>query len=143
MKRIILVLMFLIISAPVYAQFFARIEVGNALEYGTTGTYTEDSPNKYVYSDILFGYRFRCLLEQEISYSFRTWAIRSDTCYIKNSPFREIYTGEWKLIYKPFYLKFNHFCNHAVYSAKNEDYWMDNRWGEQMTTISVGFEFGH
>ena len=49
---------------------------------------------------------------------------------------------------KDFFINIYHFCNHAIYSEKIHDSgenwndrWWSNRWGETMTTISIGYEF--
>ncbi len=53
-------------------------------------------------------------------------------------PFRNIYDVGARVDWKNLFLDVNHFCNHPVYSEMKRYEWLNNIWGETITTVSIG-----
>ena len=85
----------------------------------------------------------------------RTWYELQIDNEIHGYPFRIIYPIGIEFNIAGFFLKLEHFCNHAVksnalhsnkyvinggeyYTVQNR--WWSNYWGENMTTIQIGFK---
>lgn len=164
MKNIInifILTMFILLTNEIsYAGFGLKAEVGNAVEYKTSGTYYNSTPYRYMYSDIMLNYKFKLFFIHNFYAGIRTWMIREE---IKScQPFRSIYTIGYKISYEKFYIDIQHYCNHAVYTDAMEEYWteknsfsnfqvtetpanqywLSNKWGETVTTVAIGFKIG-
>lgn len=137
MKKWIIV--FLIISNNLYAGIGLRLEIGNTVQYGSSRYFKDIPAYKQYYSDTFIFYDFKYGLNHRIYSGLKCWFIKNDN--FSNSPFRQIYTMGYKMQYGKVFLNLKHFCDHAVYSSNLKKYWEYNKYGSQMTTISIGIEF--
>lgn len=147
MKRFIIILGLIFISNWCYASGFFdgkvkyHFELGNSIDNKKTAQYYQNKESwRYTFIDMRIGYNFDLFcLNHLIYFQNRWWSIRSDKIFYTR-PFREIYTTGYKLSYKNFYLRLEHFCNHPVRTdlLDESDGWMSNMWGETMSTISFG-----
>lgn len=67
--------------------------------------------------------------------SWRTWfEFNFPSAY----PFRDIYTVGARVNWNNVFLDIQHFCNHPVWSRQERKEWLNNKWSETITTVSVG-----
>lgn len=143
MKKLIIVLLFVIASTPLFAfnhEPFFHFELGtHILDYERIG-----------FTDISVGYRLEfSIFKNEIYTGMFNYQVWGDHVF-SNYPFRIIYTfGNKFYIGKSWYIKVEHLCSHAVKSESNKieeetpspAYWYQNTWGDSRTTISLCFEW--
>lgn len=144
-----IIILFLLLTCKLNASIIGSVEVGN------------EAIGKLGYTDIKITYQFYTGKFQHNIYGENlTWFTYEDYNDNDRSPFRNIYTIGYKLKYDIFYFKYEHFCNHAVISndefyyagysfywgapyisARDNSRWLNNRWGENLTTFSFGIEY--
>jgi len=127
-----IIIIFLIIINISFAEMKGYIEAGRSIE------------DRFVFSEIGLKYNHKVWkLRNELYGGVLTWAEPADN-WNSFRPYRVIYTFGSKAVYKNWYVRYRHFCNHAVYSSaihKEKTDWLNNRWGDTMTSISIGLEF--
>jgi len=146
-KALVLCVLIIFMAFPAHAL---KITVAGKVEMGT------DIESYNAFLDVDLGlniYFWKCR-----NYTYggsRTWFV-PDWNELSGYPFREIYYCGNRFYIAGFFVDFKHFCNHAVksnhehshtieyngekyYTANNK--WYSNFWGEDMTTISIGYEF--
>lgn len=144
MKKIIICLMFLVISSISYAGIYGKAEIGKPVGYSyysTENSEKQDYSGTY-FTDIQLGYKnyFFNVIEYRIYAGIYTWA---ETPVYKGEPFETIYGVGSRLSYRGFFIRYNHFCAHPVSSTKYDNqYIADNKsWMSSLSTISCGIEF--
>ncbi len=70
--------------------------------------------------------------------SWRTWFELES---LWGTPFRDIYELGLQLSWRSLFVDLNHFCNHPVWSRSNQSSWLDNRWGQAITVLSIGMKW--
>jgi len=128
MLKIILVILMFVIAVPGFAEIHGFFEFGKALEndYAKAEIQLELHHNIWRFENTLYG-------------GWETWFVLHD---LKGAPFCSIYHMGYQIMYKPFYLEIEHFCNHPVYSTYNTDWWGSNfRNSQKLTTIGIGIKW--
>ncbi len=119
MKKILLIL--LLTAAPVVAlETHGQFQAGRSVEDSTAFTYLQIEIVQSIVT--LYG-------------GIRTW-FWLDLPAAR--PFRNIYDIGARLSIGSLFLDLNHFCNHPVWSEMERYEWYSQKWGETITTISVG-----
>ena len=129
-----LILVFLFISSLAFAEMHGALEIGKDL--------THEENQGYIKIDLQYDLDIWALNIMPYG-SFTSWVFLND--YFKTGfefgLFRNIYEFGIRLSVEPFYADLNHYCNHAVYTTYNKDNWLDMRWQDSLTTLSIGIEW--
>ena len=114
-------LLFLLVSARLFpVDIHGEFQVGSSVEEPVAFTYIR---LEVIQSPVtLYG-------------SWRTWF---ELDLPSGYPFRDIYEAGLRIDWSNLFLDVNHFCNHPVWSQGDYSEWLNNKWGETITTISVG-----
>lgn len=142
MKFILFLIIFLFISASsLYSGPFVKFEIGPSLNV-----------DNIYFAQVDIGWILRWKWLKSTTYG--GWLTWSEYNYPKSArPFTDIYMFGQKINYGRFFLRFQHYCAHVVFSetksyidknsaiTHNEyvvtPYW----WAGNMETLSVGFEY--
>lgn len=130
MKKTLFILVFISTCLNTYAgEIHGNLEIGK-----------ETNVNRY-YSQINLNYNFTLWrLKNRIYGGWETWFVVNDN--LSGNPFRDIYTLGYKIQCGIFYGKFEHFCNHPVYSKYNENWFDENlETGGTFNTYTIGIEW--
>ena len=123
---IILILLFLPVSAIAETHGFFEFEKALENDYAKAEIQLELHHNIWRFENTLYG-------------GWETWFVLHD---LKGAPFCSIYHMGYQIMYKPFYLEIEHFCNHPVYSTYNRDWWGSNfRNSQKLTTVGIGIKW--
>lgn len=142
MKKIILIFFILFFQINIFAE--DKITISGNLEMGTSlAEYNAFLDVKLALN--LYFWKFK-----NITYvGSRTWLIYYHNGEFTGLPYREIYYYGNKASIAGVFVKYEHYCNHVVYSPKihgnaYDDFnkrWWSNYYGDDLTTISIGYEF--
>lgn len=129
MIKCLLIIILIFSSVSVYAgEMHGNFEVGAE---NTKGWFFVNLNLEYVFS--------LSVLENYVYGGNQIWFIFDKG---HGFPIRDIYTIGYKAMYRQFYGRIEHSCNHPVYSINNEQWWNENRqiFGN-ITTFSLGIEW--
>lgn len=129
-----MILIFLFIPLLCFAEIHGSFEIGKDL--------THEENQGFIKFDLQYDFDVWALNIMPYG-STTSWFFLDD--YFKKWPelglFRNIYEFGLRLTIEPFYADLNHYCNHAVYTSYNQDNWLDMRWQDSLTTLSIGIEW--
>lgn len=120
MKRIILLVLLLAASPLMAIDVHGEFQAGHSVE--DTAAFTDIRLELVQASVTLYG-------------GIRTWYWLD---LPGGRPFRNIYDIGARLSWDVLFLDVNHFCNHPVFSEMPRYEWLNQKWGETITTVSVG-----
>jgi len=138
MRKLIIVSI-LLLSLNLYAGPYAGIEYG---------VVTENTDFHFVETKL--GWRHTLFnVTGDLYGNYRTYMEYNSI--VSNAPFEEIYTIGFKLSFKGFFARYEHYCSHPVIYRANESYRRDGEpyyeykitpdmWLGSLTTVSAGYE---
>ena len=107
---------------------------GFALDVGGEFRIGHDTGSPLAFTHILI----ELIQEPFILYGgWRTW-MEFSSLFDYKYPFRDIYEIGIKVGWENWFVDLNHFCNHPVWVKQLNEEWLDNMWGEALTTVSIG-----
>jgi hypothetical protein len=129
MKKILLIIA-LLFAIPIYAE--TRLTIGGEVQLGSD----IESYNSFASIELNFNlYFWKC--KNSVYGGYTTWFVMNWNEF-SGHPFRDIYHVGNRFSIYGFFIDVKHFCNHPVVSNRK---WQSNFWGENITAISIGYEF--
>jgi len=133
MKILLLNILLLFISSLCFSEIHGSFEIGKDLVH--------EENQGYIKIDLQYDidiWKFEIMPYG----SWTSWVFLDDIFKEQQlGLFRDVYEFGLKLTLEPFYVDLNHYCNHAVYTTYSQKNWLDMRWQDAMTTLSVGIEW--
>lgn len=133
-----------------YAGFGTKLEFGGANEYAKAKSIYSCPTYFCMFVNVFANYKFGFLsANHQIYGNFQSW-VSEDF----HNTFQKVYILGYKISYDLIYIDIQHLRNYGNYnlyygncisegtSGNTNQNWLSNQWGEQMTTVAIGFKFG-
>ena len=127
MKRFLIVIVFFMITAMLFADIHGEVKAGKAIE------------QDIIFAEITIEYDFE--FEKSILSLYASWLswFQCTDQFMFFAPYQIIYSVGTEYGINNMFIDVNHFCNHPVYSGYG--ILEDLKRGENLTTISAGIKW--
>ena len=157
MRKIIAIICFIMLTTPLMAVEDWSVTAGLSMSnYNKTCRSSETFPQdeaamngRAFYSgqiDLALKWRWSNwkifkYYHHEIYYSATTYFYKNGGSFKKHIPYRDIYVTGTRIWISAFYVEYEHYCNHPVYSSQIDREWLGNKWVSMQDRVTVGFKY--